>query len=59
MNHQSLTTTLLLAALLCALCAIFASLLPGTWWQWTSAAGLLAFAGTVNAAVHMPAKERP
>lgn len=51
MNHQALTTTLLLLALGCAICATFAQLVPGAWWQWLTATALLGSAGIVNAAL--------
>lgn len=45
MNYRNLTATLLLLALGFAICAIFASLLPGAWWQWLAGAALLVVAG--------------
>ena len=47
---STITPTLLLLALAATVCAIFAPLVPGAWWQWLLAAAVLVFGAVASAA---------
>ena len=52
MTYRDLTKALLLLTLAATMATIFASLIPGAWWQWLAATIVLLFAaaGCSNAA---------
>lgn len=48
MNYRDMTTALLLLSLAAMIATIFASLIPGAWWQWLLAV-TIAFIGLATA----------
>lgn len=47
MTYRDLTKTLLLLCLAATIGLIFASAIPGAWWQWLAVAVLLLFAAAM------------